>query len=312
MSNAQSFIKEIWDELDRAQTKRYKKTNDELIACIEEKWAMADDEKYKDEYNYSNIICGRMMNEYSKVKDDENLLRWIEMSKLCFNKFNNPPHIKNHYYAAALLKCGREDLALELLKKAYEENPDISLYMSRPCEAFLTPYINNNNQTTVEVEDSNEDYEEYEDENFTGDVELVGWSDFLKEDCNILYELVGKRIVKKPTPRHKKGLKFLKSNQMEILNSMLNALLLEYPQMQTEYQYSEEEKNDFMPNITSVEEFAELLSPTVIYIQSKYEDDFPYIGYSFHCSWDSEHGLGVLMYKDKVIKIGDASIVFEL
>lgn len=312
MSNAQSLIEEIWDELDRALSKRYKKTNDELIAFIEEKWAMADDEKYKDENNYSNIICGRMMEEYSRVKDDENLLRWIEMDKLCFDEFNEPPHIKNHYYAEALLECGREDLALELLKKAYEENPDISSYMSRPCRAFLAPYININNQTTVELEDSNEDYEEYEDENFTDDVELVGWSDFFKEDCNILYELVGKKIVKKPTPRHKKGLKFLKTNQIEILNSMLNALLLEYPQMQSDYQYSEEEKNDFMPNITSVEEFAELLSPTVIYIQSKYEDDFPYIGYSFHCSWDSEHGLGILMYKDKVIKIGDASIAFEL
>ncbi|MFV0290280.1 MAG: DUF6985 domain-containing protein [Mangrovibacterium sp.] len=195
---------------------------------------------------------------------------------------------------------------LEFLKEAYNENSDINSYWSRPCRAFFAPYMDNSSQTEIVEEDKEED------ENFSDYIELEQWSEFFNGDCDIIYELVGKRIVKKPTKKHTNGLKTLVTNQREVLDSMLNALLIKYPKMQEEFDYPINEKKEIMPEITSIEGFSELLSPTTIYIHSKYKDDLPYIGYLFSCTWDSEHGLGILMHNNEVIEIGEGSIAFSL
>lgn len=42
------------------------------------------------------------------------------------------------------------------------------------------------------------------------------------------------------------------------------------------------------------------------------KNGLPYVGFSFSCPWDSEHGLGVMMHKDRVIDIGDDEMAFDL
>lgn len=41
------------------------------------------------------------------------------------------------------------------------------------------------------------------------------------------------------------------------------------------------------------------------------KDGFAYVGFELGCSWDEEHGLGVLTHKDHVVKIGEAETAFE-
>lgn len=35
-----------------------------------------------------------------------------------------------------------------------------------------------------------------------------------------------------------------------------------------------------------------------------------YVGFHFMCSWDEEHDFGVMMYKEKIVKIGGSDSAF--
>lgn len=65
-----------------------------------------------------------------------------------------------------------------------------------------------------------------------------------------------------------------------------------------------------MPDVTTIKGFANLISPTAIYVTSVFKDDLPYIGFLFSCSWDSEHGLGVMTHKNRIVEIGGADTAF--
>lgn len=60
-----------------------------------------------------------------------------------------------------------------------------------------------------------------------------------------------------------------------------------------------------MPDVATPQELSELLELQNIYIL-----DGAKIGFQFSCSWDMEHGLGVMTRKGEVINIGEAEVAF--
>jgi hypothetical protein len=42
------------------------------------------------------------------------------------------------------------------------------------------------------------------------------------------------------------------------------------------------------------------------------KDGIPYAGFEFGCTWDDEHGLGVLMHGTRAVDIGGADTAFLL
>ena len=60
-----------------------------------------------------------------------------------------------------------------------------------------------------------------------------------------------------------------------------------------------------MPGISTPQELSELLELQNIYIL-----DGAKVGFDFSCSWDMEHGLGVMTQSDKVVKIGSGETAF--
>lgn len=103
--------------------------------------------------------------------------------------------------------------------------------------------------------------------------------------------------------------KFLQEHQSEIQESILNALLIAYKKLQIEYGY--EEDNEDMPAITAASEFKKYIGLSTIHLFSNCKDNIAYVGYEFGCSWDVEHGLGILTHKERVIEIGAADTAFD-
>ena len=60
-----------------------------------------------------------------------------------------------------------------------------------------------------------------------------------------------------------------------------------------------------MPDICAPQELSELLELQNIYILDGAKIDF-----EFSCSWDMEHGLGLMTHKGKVINIGEVEVAF--
>ncbi|WP_378184288.1 DUF6985 domain-containing protein [Aquimarina sp. SS2-1] len=99
-------------------------------------------------------------------------------------------------------------------------------------------------------------------------------------------------------------MKFLKENSELIRDSLLNGLLEEYPNAKKIYE-------DFMPEINTIADYKNNLGVAFLHIMDSEKDDHAYVGFELGCSWDDEHGVGVMMHKDRVVKIGLADESFN-
>jgi len=101
-------------------------------------------------------------------------------------------------------------------------------------------------------------------------------------------------------------------HEASISGALLSSLLNEYPSLQEQYGYSEEEKMRLMPDIKSVEDFRDLIGLHAINIHQVKKDGIPYAGFEFGCTWDEEHGLGILMHGTRTVEIGGADTAILL
>ncbi|MFI6013406.1 DUF6985 domain-containing protein [Streptomyces sp. NPDC051243] len=56
----------------------------------------------------------------------------------------------------------------------------------------------------------------------------------------------------------------------------------------------------------------DLLGISALYVHPVARNGIPYVGVEFDCSWDEEHGLGVLMHGTRVVDVGGADTAFQL
>jgi len=65
-----------------------------------------------------------------------------------------------------------------------------------------------------------------------------------------------------------------------------------------------------MPALTATEELALLIDLRHVHIHPWSKDGIGYVGLQFGCTWDQEHGLGLMMHLDRVVEIGGADVSF--
>ena len=139
---------------------------------------------------------------------------------------------------------------------------------------------------------------------------LSSWNDFFGKDLIIELNIGGDKIVNSLKTIHNEAYEYILNHQSEILENILLSLLSEYSNMQDEYGYDDDEIDKYMPSVNSINDFSKLMLPKRIYILDIGKDNLAYIGFSFSCSWDDEHGYGVMMHKNRVVKMGGEEIAF--
>nr|WP_315082485.1 hypothetical protein [uncultured Campylobacter sp.] len=282
--DAQKIVDEIGVFLDRSLLKKSKITKTEIIRFIEEKWAEADDEKYRVYDSY--IYAARMVNEYKWAGSAPNMLRWLgEMDKHARSN-ENPPYVNDYCKGECRLECGAEQEALKFLRKSYEANEEYLFTRSPKVAEFFNAHL-----AEPKILPKFED-EEYEDFSFPLRLEYFGKA--LEQEgefrCTFLDE--DGEETDEPNRAQSDALEFVKQNQEEILTGILSEILKNYPKWQEIYDYPSETKSDFMPDVATPQELSELLELQNIYIL-----DGAKIGFQFSCSWDMEHDLGVMRAK---------------
>lgn len=101
-------------------------------------------------------------------------------------------------------------------------------------------------------------------------------------------------------------------NERIVSDAVKKAILHEYPSLQDSYGYSAEERAEFMPDISSPSDLKRLVGLYAINVHQIEKDGVPYIGFEFGCTWDEEHGLGVLMHGTRCVKVGGADTAILL
>jgi len=101
-------------------------------------------------------------------------------------------------------------------------------------------------------------------------------------------------------------------HEAEVASAVMEGLLAAYPGLQQVYDYEAEEREEVMPDVSSTGDFRRLIGLHNVHVHQLLKDGIPYVGYEFGCTWDGEHGLGVMMHGTRVLEVGGADTAFEL
>jgi hypothetical protein len=146
---------------------------------------------------------------------------------------------------------------------------------------------------------------------YEGTISLPAWREFLDGEEGVYsFDIGGDMVLDNPSilPEHIEAFNYAINNQNEILDTIVHALYENYSDMQSEYGYDEDEIKEFMPNVEDINDFKSLIGLSAVHIMNVFKEGFAYIGYEFSCIWDEEHGFGVMMHKDRIVKLGGADI----
>jgi hypothetical protein len=112
-----------------------------------------------------------------------------------------------------------------------------------------------------------------------------------------------------PLPEQSAAFQYLKDHEQEITAAILKAVLPYYLKVRTWDAKADDPKRN-TPKITSVDGLKSLMGPYQIDFRPIAKSGLSYVGFSFDCTWDPEHGLGVLTHKSRVILV-DPDAAFD-
>jgi hypothetical protein len=114
------------------------------------------------------------------------------------------------------------------------------------------------------------------------------------------------------TEQERAIVQWLLDHEAEMAPAVLEGLLAEYPGLQQDYGYEGAERETYMPDLSSTEDFRRLIGLYGVHVHQLLKEGLPYLGYEFGCTWDDEHGLGILMHGSRVVEVGGADTAFTL
>ncbi|MGC4048048.1 MAG: hypothetical protein QM758_30015 [Armatimonas sp.] len=113
-----------------------------------------------------------------------------------------------------------------------------------------------------------------------------------------------------PSEEQHRAYDYLLEHQEEIREMLLPRLFDEYERVAAEF--TAEERQDYgIPEISAPNKLKTHMGLSNIHVSSISKDGIAYLGLSFGCDWEEEHGAGVMLHKSRVIDVGDASTSFE-
>ncbi|GAA4344134.1 DUF6985 domain-containing protein [Flaviaesturariibacter amylovorans] len=99
--------------------------------------------------------------------------------------------------------------------------------------------------------------------------------------------------------------------QERVRDRILEGLLKEYPVWQRHADNAADDRGAKLPFLADANGFCHQLELAGLRILEAHKEGLAYTGYLFRCTWEPEHGLGILMHGDRVVKIGSADVASD-
>lgn len=101
-------------------------------------------------------------------------------------------------------------------------------------------------------------------------------------------------------------------NEAKVSDAVKAALFDAYPGLTAAYGYTAAEQAELMPPVAAPDEMKRLIGLYAVNIHQTRNGAEPYVGFEFGCTWDTEHGLGVLTHGSRVVEVGGADTAILL
>ncbi|MDF1697815.1 MAG: hypothetical protein P1U56_18350 [Saprospiraceae bacterium] len=99
------------------------------------------------------------------------------------------------------------------------------------------------------------------------------------------------------------AINFLIANQSELVHLITKEIWSQWDEIEDDHEY---EQYTEAPKIQSPKDIEKIISVHSIYIDAFHKNGIAYIGIEGDCLWDEEHGIGLVIHKDRVVQFGGA------
>ena len=111
-----------------------------------------------------------------------------------------------------------------------------------------------------------------------------------------------------PAPEQVAAYAYLKENQVAVTEAVMAALLKEYTKIRR--QWLKHDPDLELPEIKTVAQMRKNVGLGTLHMFDIAKKGFAYYGLELGCTWDDEHGAGVVLHKDRVVAVGQADTSF--
>lgn len=108
--------------------------------------------------------------------------------------------------------------------------------------------------------------------------------------------------------------KWVVDHQDAVHDAMLNRLFEEYPSIreQTLDFFGDDEAKRVLPKVRFPKQLKDLVGVSSIFVHQIEQDGKPFIGVELGCTWEVEHGVGILLHGSRPLEIGGADTAILL
>lgn len=103
---------------------------------------------------------------------------------------------------------------------------------------------------------------------------------------------------------------YLLKNEKDIYKNVIEAILKKYPEWYSIFSEYVAETGEEMPETMDGLLITKHTGIANIHILPVEREGMGYIGFELGCSWDEEHGIGVMLHGNRIIDIGGADTAF--
>ncbi len=115
------------------------------------------------------------------------------------------------------------------------------------------------------------------------------------------------------TPEQLAALQYLTDHPDQIRAALFAALADEYPKLKEMYGLDPDDPEmlEWFPEVREPKDFARVFGVGNLFVLDERYEGVAYLGLECGCTWDDEHGLGIVLHRDRVIEVGQADIAFS-
>jgi hypothetical protein len=121
-----------------------------------------------------------------------------------------------------------------------------------------------------------------------------------------------------PTADQTAAFQYLREYGPAVRDAILVRVFAQYSQFREEYLDAfDEEDEDFpeiaagVPELDRPDQLAGVIGLGNVFLLTEARDGISYVGFEFGCEWESEHGLGVLTHRTRILDLGQAPTAFD-
>ncbi len=115
-----------------------------------------------------------------------------------------------------------------------------------------------------------------------------------------------------PAPEQIAAFQHLIDNAASVFGAALQSVYDEYNSIREDFAncLTPDEAARLVPDVSAPTQLLPLISLGTITVHRIFSDGLAYIGLSFGCTWDHEHGLGVLIHGSRIVSVGGCDTSF--